>query len=72
MALLLLLVICAFCTATFSSVWNYSAHSYFGAQSEYAIIHYKVNYHFYFKVSWQPRRRPLRMGWDPWPFPIQC
>eukprot|EP00056_Hartaetosiga_gracilis_P014109 m.239742 g.239742 ORF g.239742 m.239742 type:complete len:800 (-) comp14013_c0_seq1:142-2541(-) len=40
---LCLFAICAFCNATFSSVWNYSAKSYFPATSEYAVVQVAVH-----------------------------
>eukprot|EP00049_Salpingoeca_infusionum_P012255 m.221916 g.221916 ORF g.221916 m.221916 type:complete len:800 (-) comp15134_c0_seq9:3616-6015(-) len=43
-------VLLAFCCATFSAVWNYSAHSYFKHQSEYAILQVPVKKRFFFKL----------------------
>eukprot|EP00055_Hartaetosiga_balthica_P005449 m.15995 g.15995 ORF g.15995 m.15995 type:complete len:794 (-) comp4555_c0_seq1:259-2640(-) len=47
---LCLFIICAFCNASFSSVWNYSAKSYFPATSPFALLQAKVSKKFIFKL----------------------
>eukprot|EP00911_Craspedida_sp_UC1_P001887 UC1_evm2s1448 len=50
LALIALCTVLTFCCATFSSVWNYSAHSYFMATSEFSMIDGHINKWFTFKL----------------------
>eukprot|EP00043_Microstomoeca_roanoka_P001253 m.31779 g.31779 ORF g.31779 m.31779 type:complete len:810 (-) comp10719_c0_seq1:453-2882(-) len=48
--LILFMMVLAVCCSSFSSVWNFSATSYFPWQSPYAAVQVKVTDKFYFKL----------------------